>query len=143
MRLRHIDGQTVHLVGSLTSEPDNDLRELLARVQSYAGNLTCCSFAVTPALASTLASSIGMRKRLQLALGSRGLEVVTLEAAVLPRSWRDWWTYLLDLAYILADLLPDDTTRGSVSTAVPYLGDDPWETATRELEDLSSGLTEI
>lgn len=147
MRLRHIDGQTVHLVGSLSAgasaEPDNDLRDLLLRVQSYEGDLTCCSLSLTPSLASALAGSISMRRRLQLALDSRDLEVVTLQAAVIPRSWRDWWTYLLDLAYILADLLPEDTTHGSVCTAVPALGEDPWETAARELEDLGSGLTEI
>ena len=143
MRLRHIDGQTVHLAGSLASEPDDDFRDLLTRVQSYAGELTCCSLSLTPALASILAGSTGMRRGLQLALTAQGLEVVTLQAAVLPRSWRDWWTYLLDLAYILADLLPEDTTHGSICTGVPLLGDDPWEAAARELEDLSSGLTEI
>jgi hypothetical protein len=143
MRLRHIDGQTVHLVGSLAPEPDDDFRDLLARVQAYEGELTCCSLSLTPGLASTLAGSSGMRRRLHLALTSRGLEVVTLQAAVLPRSWRDWWTYLLDLAYLLADLLPEDTTHGSICTSVPRLGDDPWEAAARELEDLSSGLTEI
>jgi sugar phosphate isomerase/epimerase len=143
MRLRHIDGQTVHLVGSLAAEPDDDLRELLTRLSSYNGDLTCCSLSLTPALASALAGSIGMRRRLQLALNARGLEVVTLQASVLPRSWRDWWTYLLDLAYILADLLPEDTTHGSICTSVPLLGADPWETAARELEDLGSGLTEI
>src|SRR5262245_27749979 len=141
LRLRHIDGQTVHLVGSLASEPDDDLRELLARLSSYSGDITCCSLSLTPSLASALAGSIGMRRRLQLALSARGLEVVTFQASVLPRSWRDWWTYLLDLAYILADLLPEDTTHGSIGTSVPLLGDEPWETAARELEDLGSGLT--
>jgi sugar phosphate isomerase/epimerase len=143
MRLRHIDGQTVHLAGSIASAPDDDLRDLLSRLQSYSGELTCCSLSLTPSLASALAGSIGMRRRLQLALTASGLEVVTLQAAVLPRSWRDWWTYLLDLAYILADLLPEDTTHGSICTSVPRLGEDPWETAARELEDLGSGLTEI
>jgi hypothetical protein len=119
MRLRHPDGQTVHLAGTLASEPATELRQLLHL------------------------NHIGMRRRVQTGLAERGLEVVTFSAAFVHNSWRAWWTYLLDLAYILADLLPEDTTHGSVCTTVPKLGDEPWESAARELEDLSSGLTEI
>lgn len=143
MRLRHPDGQTVHLAGTLATEPATELRQLLALIKGYPLGVACLSLTLSPTLASALAGSISMRRRLQTGLESRGLEVVTLSAGYAPNSWRTWWTYLLDLAYILADLLPEDTTHGSVCTTVPRLGDDPWEAAARELEDLSSGLTEI
>ncbi|HCT76386.1 MAG TPA: hypothetical protein DGG94_22155 [Micromonosporaceae bacterium] len=143
MRLRHPDGQTVHLAGLLSPEPENELRDLLTRLETYSGDLSCLSLSLSPAFASGLAGSIGMRRRLEMGLSARGLEVVTLRAAFVHHSWRSWWTYLLDLAYILADLLPEDTTHGSISTTVPSLGEDPWESAARELEDLGSGLTEI
>ncbi|GIH03245.1 hypothetical protein Rhe02_13120 [Rhizocola hellebori] len=143
MRLRHPDGQTVHLAGTLASEPATDLRQLLDLISSHPAGVACLSLTLSPAFASTLAGSIGMRRRVQVGLASRGLEVVTLSAGFVHNSWRAWWTYLLDLAYILADLLPEDTTHGSVCTTVPKLGEEPWESAARELEDLSSGLTEI
>jgi hypothetical protein len=145
MRLRHPDGQTVHLAGTLASEPATELRQLLHLIQIHPApaGAACLSLTLTPPFASTLAGSIGMRRRVQTGLAERGLEVVTFSAAFVHNSWRAWWTYLLDLAYILADLLPEDTTHGSVCTTVPKLGDEPWESAARELEDLSSGLTEI
>ncbi len=143
MRLRHPDGQTVHLAGTLAIEPATELRQLLALIRGYPAGVACLSLTLSPALASALAGSISMRRRVQTGLEARGLEVVTLSAGYVPNSWRTWWTYLLDLAYILADLLPEDTTHGSVCTTVPRLGEEPWESAARELEDLSSGLTEI
>lgn len=143
MRLRHPDGQVVHLAETLASQPHTDLRELLQQLNAYEGDVACLSVSLSPAFASELAGSISMRRRLQIGLSSRDLEIVTLHAAFVHHSWRSWWTYLLDLAYILADLLPDDTTHGSICTTVPSLGEDPWEAAARELEDLASGLTEI
>lgn len=147
MRLRHPDGQTVYLASVLHSQPDNDLHGLFRRLDrnrpDFGVEIACLSLCLNPAFASALAGSIGMRRRLQYGLASRGFEVVTLSGAFGHRNWRTWWTHVLDLARVLADLLPEDTTHGSISTTVPVLGDDPWDSATRELDDLSSGLTEI
>lgn len=147
MRLRHPDGQTVHLASLLHSQPDNDVRGLLRRLDNdspdFGVEIGCLSLSLNPSFASDLAGSVGMRRRLQYGLASRGFEVVTLGGSFSHRGWRTWWTHVLDLARVLADLLPEDTTHGSISTTVPALGDDPWESATRELEDLGAGLTEI
>jgi hypothetical protein len=149
MRLRHPDGQTVYLASMLPSQAELEVRGVFNRLASAnlgAGSeteATCVSLAINPSFASALAGSIGMRRRLQYGLASRGYEVVTLDGAFPHRSWRTWWTHIVDLARVLADLLPEDTTHGSVSTTVPIIGDEPWESAARELDDLSSGLTEI
>lgn len=64
----------------------------------------------------------------------------------------DWTTrerldYTLDLARVLADLLPDDAARGSVST-LPLAWREPWDAArtdrcSRALDSLAVGLAEI
>jgi hypothetical protein len=143
MRLLHPDGQNIYVAQVFPAQPENDFRALTAQINSYSGDVTCLSLALGSQLASTLAGSVGMRRRLQAALTARGLEVVTLHCAVQHDTWRTWWTYLLDLARILADLLHEDTTHGSISTTVPVIGEDAWDAAMRELDDLSTGLTEI
>ena len=145
MRLRHPDGQTVYLASTLPSQSEHEVRGVFARLAEVTRDtdLACLSLIINPSFASALAGSIGMRRRLQYGLASRGFEVVTLGSAFPHRSWRSWWTHVLDLARVLADLLPEDTTHGSISTTVPAFGEDPWESAARELDDLSSGLTEI
>lgn len=145
MRLRHPDGQTVYLAGTLPSQSEHEVRGIFARLSEVPKDtdLACLSLVINPSFASALAGSIGMRRRLQYGLASRGFEVVTLGSGFPHRSWRSWWTHVLDLARILADLLPEDTTHGSISTTVPSFGEDAWESAARELDDLSSGLTEI
>jgi hypothetical protein len=150
MRLRHPDGQTVYLASTLPTHSEHEVRGVLTHLPSdrvsapsVSADHACLSLVINPGFASALAGSNGMRRRLQYGLAGRGYEVVTLGGAFAHRSWRSWWTHVLDLARVLADLLPEDTTHGSISTTVPSFGDDPWESAARELEDLSSGLTEI
>ncbi len=143
MRLLHPDGQTVYVAEILPARPENDLRSLIGEIENYSGDVSSLSLSLGTSLASDLAGSVGMRRRLQAALAARELEVVTFRASVPHRTWRTWWTYLLDLARVLADLLHEDTTHGSISTTVPAIGEDPWEAAARELDDLGSGLTEI
>lgn len=145
MRLRHPDGQTVYLASTLPSQSEHEVRGIFARLSEIRREteVACISLIINPSFASALAGSIGMRRRLQYGLASRGFEVVTLGCAFPHRSWRSWWTHLLDLARVLADLLPEDTTHGSISATVPMFGDEPWESAVRELDDLSYGLTEI
>ncbi|WP_144119524.1 hypothetical protein [Catellatospora sichuanensis] len=130
------------------------------------------SLRLGPILAATLASSLGLRRRLRHELATRRLEVVTLDTgpdlAAPDGSWRTWWMHTLDLARVLVDLLPEDSAHGSISTtlprsAVPALtGDEAdaetdtaadearreqrereWQVATRLMADLSGGLTEI
>ncbi|GHJ45283.1 hypothetical protein Cs7R123_26250 [Catellatospora sp. TT07R-123] len=159
MRLRHPDGQTVHVATVVSVENVKDVRGLLRRLdtavvpqrQRLLADVLSISLRLGPILATTLASSIGLRRRLRTELASRSLEVVTLdagaEATPADGTWRSWWLYTLDLARVLVDLMPEDSNHGSVSTTLPRFGTDQAEThreiAARLLSDLSAGLTEV
>lgn len=180
MRLRHPDGQTVHVATVVSVENVKDVRALLkmldARVvpqrQRLFADVLSVSLRLGPILAATLASSLGLRRRLRHELAVRRLEVVTLDTGpdVTPPdgSWRTWWMHTLDLARVLVDLLPEDSAHGSISTTLPrsvvaaLTGDEAdaetdaaadearreqrereWQVATRLMADLSGGLTEI
>ncbi|GHE60097.1 metabolite traffic protein EboE [Streptomyces capitiformicae] len=101
-------------------------------------------------------------KRLKAELAARGLETVTFNAfpyagfhrevvkkdVYLP-DWADEarLRHTLDCARVLAELLPDDAERGSIST-LPLAWRTPWpsdraETARRALDRLTAGLAEI
>lgn len=95
-------------------------------------------------------------------LAARGLETVTLyafpyagfhrEVAKKDVDLPDWadearLRHTLDCARVLAELLPDDVERGSVST-LPLAWRTPWpadraETARRTLDRLTTGLAAI
>lgn len=112
--------------------------------------------------AAQLAGSAADRQRLRAGLERAGLEVVTLNAfpyasfhapVVKHRVYRPDWTederleYTLDCARVLADLLPDDAARGSIST-LPLAWRTPWsderhELARAALDRLAAGLAEI
>lgn len=160
MRLRHPDGQTVHLATVISVENVRDMPTLLRRLDTEAvpererhlADVLSISLRLGPVFAATLASSLGMRRRLRDELAARALEVVTLDtgadATPPDGAWRAWCTYTLDLARVLVDLLPDDGAHGSVSTTLPFFGSDDeqegqWQVAVRLLDDLSAGLTEI
>ncbi|GIF95583.1 hypothetical protein Cci01nite_06770 [Catellatospora citrea] len=131
MRLRHPDGQTVHVATVVSVENVKDVRALLktldARVvpqrQRLFADVLSVSLRLGPVLAATLASSLGLRQRLRHELATRRLEVVTLDTGpdVTPSdgSWRTWWMHTLDLARVLVDLLPEDSAHGSISTTLP------------------------
>ncbi|GAA1409062.1 hypothetical protein GCM10009662_45430 [Catellatospora coxensis] len=131
MRLRHPDGQTVHVATVVSVENVKDVRALLkmldARVvpqrQRLFADVLSVSLRLGPILAATLASSLGLRQRLRHELAVRRLEVVTLDTGpdVTPPdgSWRTWWMHTLDLARVLVDLLPEDSAHGSISTTLP------------------------
>ncbi|MER7167510.1 metabolite traffic protein EboE, partial [Micromonospora sp. NPDC000207] len=113
-------------------------------------------------VAAELAADAGLRRRLRTELTVRGLEVVTLngfpyaafQAPVVKGAvyQPDWTTarrtaYTLDLARVLADLLPDDAAHGSVST-LPLAWRTPWDpgradAARRRLDQLADGLTAL
>jgi sugar phosphate isomerase/epimerase len=86
MRLRHRDGQTVHLAYGTNVRPATDLRGILAQLDSDAVpvreelgvELLGLGLWLAAPVASALAASFSMRRRLRSELALRGLEVVTL-----------------------------------------------------------------
>jgi sugar phosphate isomerase/epimerase len=170
MRFRHPDGQSVHLGYGTNVHPAEDLPGILGQLETYAlavrrrldtGRLGLSLWLAAPA-ASALAADPGLRRKLRTELAARGLEVFTLNgfpyrafhAPVVKHAvyHPDWTTrrrlrYTLDLARVLADLLPDGVERGSVST-LPLAWRQPWDAtaaaaATARLAELAGGLAEL
>ncbi|MFG1847663.1 metabolite traffic protein EboE [Micromonospora carbonacea] len=170
MRLRHGGGETVHLGYCTNVHPAEDLAGILAQLDTYAvpvrraldsDRLGLGLWLAAP-VAAALAADEGLRRRLRAELTARGLEVVTLngfpyaafQAPVVKHAvyHPDWTTperlaYTLDLARVLADLLPDDAARGSVST-LPLAWRTPWDAdradaARRRLDTLAAGLAGV
>jgi hypothetical protein len=170
MRLRHPDGQVVHLAYGTNVHPAEDLPGILTQLDVYAARVR--SLLDTPVLglglwlaapvAALLAGDPSLRRRLRHELDVRGLEVVTLngfpyeafqapvvkKAVYLP-DWADprRLRYTMDLARVLVDLLPDDAARGSIST-LPLGWREGWDDAAqdaalRALADLAVELEEI
>jgi hypothetical protein len=149
MRLRHPDGQVVHVSYCTNVHAAEDLDGILAQLDTYAvpvrerlgaGVLGLGLWLAAPA-AETLAGDPAALRRLKDALDARGLEVVTLngfpyaafqQPVVMGAVYRPDWTeparltYTVHLARILAGLLPDDAARGSVST-LPLAWRTPWD----------------
>nr|QLJ97457.1 metabolite traffic protein EboE [Micromonospora carbonacea] len=170
MRLRHGGGETVHLGYCTNVHPAEDLAGILAQLDTYAVPVRRALDAdplglglwLAAPVAAALAADEGLRRRLRAELTARGLEVVTLngfpyaafQAPVVKHAvyHPDWTTperlaYTLDLARVLADLLPADAPRGSVST-LPLAWRTPWDAgqadaARRRLDALAAGLAGI
>jgi len=149
MRFRHSDGQTVHLSYCTNVHAAEDLDGILGQLDTYAvpirdrlaTNLLGLGLWLAAPAASELASDPAALRKLKLALRARGLEVVTLngfpyaafqqpvvKGAVYQPDWTspERLTYTLNLARVLAELLPDDAARGSVST-LPLAWRTPWD----------------
>jgi sugar phosphate isomerase/epimerase len=170
MRLTHPDGQTVHLSYCTNVHPADDLPGVLAQLDRYAGpvrrelgvdRLGLGLWLAQP-VAAELAASVVRRAQLRHELDVRGLEVVMLNGfpygsfhaevvkhAVYTPDWTDprRLAYTLQLAAVLADLLPDGVARGSVST-LPLGWREPWgvgqiAAAQQQLAALAEGLAEI
>jgi sugar phosphate isomerase/epimerase len=170
MRLRHRDGQTIHLGYCTNVHPGEDLREIVAQLDTYAvavrrlvsaDRLGVGLWLAAP-VAAQLAADPGAVTLLRRDLDARGLEVVTFNgfpyqsfhAPVVKRAvyQPDWLTqdrmeYTVNLARILAGLLPDDAARGSVST-LPLAWRTPWtqrhSTAARgQLASLAARLAAV
>ncbi|MEV8503644.1 metabolite traffic protein EboE [Actinoplanes sp. NPDC051475] len=167
MRLRHRDGQTVHLSYCTNVHAGETLEGILDQLDTYAvpirerlgTDVLGLGLWLSAPVAAGLASDVADRQRLRGALAARGLEVVTLngfpyqafQAPVVKHAvyQPDWTTshrlaYTLDLARILSDLMPDDAVRGSVST-LPLAWREPWNAARasacrRGLDELARGL---
>jgi sugar phosphate isomerase/epimerase len=170
MRLRHPDGQLVHLGYCTNVHPAEDLAGILAQLDAYAagvrqrldGAVVGLGLWLAAPVAAALADAPASRRRLRRELDARGFEVVTLtgfpyrpftEPVVGYAAYQPDWTsrqrleYTLNLARILADLLPDDAVRGSVST-LPLGWREDWDAAAlaaagRLLDELAEGLTEV
>lgn len=170
MRLLHPDGTVVHLAYCTNVHPAEDLEGVLAQLARHAEPVR--ERLDVPVLglglwlardaAAALATDDGAVGRLRRELTARGLEVVTLngfpyrgfhDPVVKHAVYRPDWTmpdrlqYTLDLARVLAALLPDDTVYGSVST-VPLGWRTPWTTgqadeAARALDKLAGGLAAL
>ncbi|WP_341717129.1 metabolite traffic protein EboE [Micromonospora sp. FIMYZ51] len=170
MRLRHPSGRTVHLGYCTNVHPAEDLTGILGQLDRYAvpvraalgSDLLGLGLWLAAPVAAELAADPHARRRLRTELSVRGLEVVTLngfpyasfqapvvKGAVYHPDWTtdDRLRYTLDLARVLADLLPPDAARGSVST-LPLAWRTPWDAtradaARRRLDQLAAGLADV
>lgn len=170
MRLRHPDGQLVHLSYCTNVHAAEDLEGILGQLDTYAvpirerlgADVLGLGLWLAAPVAAGLASDVAGRQRLRRELDARGLEVVTLngfpyqafQAPVVKHAvyQPDWSTpqrlaYTLDLARVLNDLLPDDAARGSIST-LPLAWRDPWDAARygdcrHHLDELSRSLAPL
>lgn len=138
-RLRHRDRSLVHVAYCTNVHPAEDLAGVLAQLERFAApvrqSLECDCLGVGLWLAAPVARLLRREPdevaRLRDALERLGLEVVTFNgfpfrafhAPVVKRAvYRPDWTrpersaYTLDLAWVLAQLLPDDVREGSIST---------------------------
>ncbi|MFC4013797.1 metabolite traffic protein EboE [Nonomuraea purpurea] len=170
MRLRHPSGTPLHLSYCTNVHPAEDLDGIVAQFDAYAvpirnllgADVLGLGLWLAAPVAAALAADPALRARFRRELDVRGLEVVTLNGFPY-RSFQDpvvkhavyhpdWTTprrlaYTLDLARVLADLLPDDAARGSVST-LPLAWREPWdaamaERAARRLDQLADGLAAV
>ncbi|GIJ41410.1 metabolite traffic protein EboE [Micromonospora andamanensis] len=170
MRLRHTGGRTIHLGYCTNVHPAEDLAGIVAQLDTYAVPIRETLGAdplglglwLAAPVAAELAADPVARRRLHTELTVRGLEVVTLNGfpyaafqalVVKGNVYRPDWTtddrlgYTLDLARVLADLLPDDAVRGSIST-LPLAWRAPWDharadAARRQLDRLAAGLAAV
>ncbi|WP_426367172.1 metabolite traffic protein EboE [Streptomyces sp. E-08] len=148
MRFRHPDGSTVHLAYCTNVHPAETLDGVLAQLRDHCEpvrrRLGRDRLGIGLWLARDAAHSLttdpASLRALRAELDRRGLEVVTLNGfpyegfgadEVKHRVYRPDWTrperlaHTTDLAHLLAALLPDDVTEGSVST-LPLAWRTPW-----------------
>ncbi|MEU2655760.1 metabolite traffic protein EboE [Streptomyces sp. NPDC007325] len=139
MRFRHPGGETVHLAYCTNVHPAETLDGVLAQLRDHCEPVRRrlgrdrlgIGLWLARDAARTLAGDPAALRRLRAELDRCGLEVVTLNGfpyegfgagTVKYRVYTPDWTdprrvaYTVDLAWILAGLLPDDVTEGSVST---------------------------
>ncbi|WP_402463456.1 metabolite traffic protein EboE [Isoptericola aurantiacus] len=170
MRLRHPDGTVLHVSYGTNVHPAQDVDGLVDQLGRYAGPVRRRLGADRlglglwlPARATReLAADPAAVGLLRKALDHEGLEVVTVNAfpygnfhapVVKKAVYRPDWTedarldYTLDCARVLAELLPDDVARGSIST-LPLGWREPWDAersaaARDRLDRLAAGLAAL
>ena len=170
MRFRHDDGSVVHLAYCTNVDPAEDVDGLLAHLGRVAAPVRAAlDVAVlgvglwlpAPA-AAALAGDPAATARLRDELTRLGLEVVTMngfpyrgfsEPVVKYAVYQPDWTdparaaYTLDVARVLAGLLPDDAAEGTVST-LPLAWRRPWDdqrtkAAVAALAGVAEGLASL
>lgn len=170
MRFRHRDGTLVHLAYCTNVHQAEDLDGVLAQLARFGEPVRerlgvdrlGLGLWLARDVAAELAADPSAVDRLRAELAARGLEVVTLNAfpyrgfhdpvvkhKVYSPDWREEsrLRYTLDVAGVLARILPDDVVRGSVST-LPLAWRAPWyrdraELARRNLDALAEGLAKL
>jgi sugar phosphate isomerase/epimerase len=148
MRLRHSDGQLVHVAYCTNVHGGEDLDTIIGQLDRFAlpirqhlgAGVLGVGLWLSAPVARELARDPRLTHRLRRELDTRGLEVVTLngfpykgfqEPVVKHKVYHPDWTeparlaYTVDLTEILALLLPDDASRGSIST-LPLGWRHPW-----------------
>ncbi|GHH43155.1 metabolite traffic protein EboE [Streptomyces candidus] len=139
MRFRHPDGSTVHLAYCTNVHPAETLDGVLAQLRDHCEPVRKrlgrdrlgIGLWLARAAAQTLATDPSALRGLRAELERRGLEVVSLngfpyegfgDREVKYRVYKPDWTdperlaHTTTLGRLLAALLPDDVTRGSIST---------------------------
>jgi len=170
MRLRHPDGQTVHLGYCTNVHAAEELPEILAELDACAvparrllgADVLGVGLWLAAPTAARLAADPGAVARLHRDLDARGLEVVTcngfpyrsfhapvVKHAVYQPDWLapERLDYTVNLARVLAELLPADAARGSVST-LPLAWRTPWTArhsaaARQRLDELADKLMAV
>ncbi|MFF3339930.1 metabolite traffic protein EboE [Streptomyces flavidovirens] len=139
MRFRHPDGSTVHLAYCTNVHPAETLDGVLAQLRDHCEPVRRrlgrdrlgIGLWLAKDAAHALITDPAALRGLRAELDRRGLEVVTLNGfpyagfgaeEVKYRVYRPDWTeparleHTTDLAHLLAALLPDDVTEGTIST---------------------------
>ncbi|MFD6529391.1 metabolite traffic protein EboE [Streptomyces sp. NPDC060184] len=173
MRFRHPDGTVVHLAYCTNVHPAETLDGVLAQLRDHCEpvrrRLGLDRLGIGLWLAKDAADALvtdpAALRALRLELARRGLEVVTLngfpyqgfgDQEVKYRVYQPDWTdperlrHTHALARVLAALLPDDITEGSIST-LPLAWRTPWDdrradaarTALRTLAERLDALEEV
>ncbi|GAA3587117.1 metabolite traffic protein EboE [Nonomuraea rosea] len=170
MRFRHPDGTLVHLAYCTNVHPAEDLDGVITQLQVYAAAVRerlgvprlGVGLWLGRGVVTRLVANPDDVRRLRRALDDLRLEVVTFNGfpyegfhaeTVKKRVYHPDWTtddrlrHTLDLARLLAELLPEDVQTGSVST-LPLAWRTPWSAerasqAAARLERLEQGLAQL
>ena len=170
MRFRHPDGSIVHLAYCTNVHPAEDLDGVVGQLGTYAEPIReklgvdrlGLGLWLARDVATALTADAAAVGRLRADLHRRGLEVVTLNGfpyqgfhapvvkhAVYSPDWseRARLAYTIDIAQVLAGLLPDDAAQGSVSS-LPLAWRAPWtgeqrRMAAEHLAELTARLVKI
>ncbi|MFA9431411.1 metabolite traffic protein EboE [Egicoccus sp. AB-alg2] len=170
MRLRHADGSTLHLAYCSNVHAEETPDAIARRLATIAGRIRArtdmarigVGLWLPAAAAHHLRRDGDARARFRDDLEQAGVEVVTcnafpyaaFHAPVVKRDvYRPDWAdprraaFTVDVAHVLADLLPDDVAQGSISTLPlgwrAWLDADGRRAAAEALTDLGRALQDL